>query len=1115
MKKYYKYIFIFLVIFLVLLFEVIIPNKGKKLSDNNVNISNNNDINDSSPAFAEAATEEEIALGDAISGTLFNSNKVAFSNSGFASKTVQDAIDELYAGVIGDCFVGYTKGTTTSTQYTCNKNAANTTPSTDYDGANVKYDNSNGVTANKVQEAIVELSGLVNYCGVHYNKSNATSSSYDCVLESHTVSYNCTTNGGTGSIDNKSVYYGNAVDLTPTCTKSGWTFVGWNTNSSATSAQSSITMGTSNVALYAIYRKEAITHTATFNPNSNTLSQPSGCTKNSSTGVVTCSCTRAAVYNNATQAANCTVTAPTITAHTNTPTICGYSGSSTGTTSCGTANSATVTLTADATYYAQTYTAAKTHTATFNPNSNTLSQPSGCTKNSTTGVVTCQCTRAATYNGGAQAANCTVTAPTITAHTNTPTICGYSGSSTGTTSCGTANSASVTLTADATYYAQTYKGSVTRTATFNPNSNTLNQPTGCTKNSSTGVVTCPCTIATVYNGASQGTSCNASTPTITAHTNTPTICGYTTSSTGASSCSVAHNSTVSISSNPTYYAQTYAAAKTHTATFNPNNNTLSQPTNCTKNSSTGVVTCSCTRVATYNGGAQAANCSVTAPTITAHANTPTICGYSGSSTGTTSCGTANSASVTLTANATYYAQTYKGSVTRYVKFFKNGNTSFTYSGTKYTADTQFTLCTIATVYNGASQGTSCSATITTPSIEAPSGFTVKGWHGSSGGTASPSYAASTSYSLTSSGTLNLYAQSQKAAITRTATFNPNSNTLSQPSGCSKNSSTGVVTCSCTIAAVYNGASQSTSCSASTPKITAHSNTPTVCGFTTSSSGTTSCSVAHNSSVTISSNPTYYAQTYKSSVSHTATFYPNNNTLSQPSGCSKNSSGVVTCSCTRATTYNGGAQASTCSITKPSITAHSNTPSICGFSGSSSGTTSCSTASGGSLSLSSSPTYYAQTYKGSVTRTVTHDSNGGSSISNSSCTIGTTYNGTAQGSSCSLTLGGTPTKSGCTFGGWKIDSTTYNAGASYTASANKTATAQWSCSSWHYVHAFDDVWVSTPYGSQLAQSGATLCNSQCQIFQQGNMGTTWSCTASTTTAPSSSGLQNGRYCWKYY
>ncbi|MBQ7597606.1 MAG: InlB B-repeat-containing protein [Clostridia bacterium] len=108
----------------------------------------------------------------------------------------------------------------------------------------------------------------------------------------HTVTYNYSTNGGTSATKTSAtVAEGSAIDLTPTATKSGWTFVGWNTNQNATTALSLLNMGTSNVTLYAIFKK---TLTGTFIDYSGT----SQTTRTAST----------TIYNNATSG---TVTAPT------------------------------------------------------------------------------------------------------------------------------------------------------------------------------------------------------------------------------------------------------------------------------------------------------------------------------------------------------------------------------------------------------------------------------------------------------------------------------------------------------------------------------------------------------------------------------------------------------------------------------------------------------------------------------------------------------------------------------------------------------------------------------------------------------------------------------------
>jgi len=85
------------------------------------------------------------------------------------------------------------------------------------------------------------------------------------IAQMNTVTYDYWTNGGTAgpTTSTVTVNSGTAVNVDPavmTATKAGWTFLGWNTRSDATSGLSAYTP-TSNATLYAIYAK---TLTATF-----------------------------------------------------------------------------------------------------------------------------------------------------------------------------------------------------------------------------------------------------------------------------------------------------------------------------------------------------------------------------------------------------------------------------------------------------------------------------------------------------------------------------------------------------------------------------------------------------------------------------------------------------------------------------------------------------------------------------------------------------------------------------------------------------------------------------------------------------------------------------------
>ena len=81
-------------------------------------------------------------------------------------------------------------------------------------------------------------------------------------INSYNVTYDYSTNGGTSaSKTTANVNYGDAIDLSVTASKSGYTFVGWNTDPTATTGLTSLTMSTNNVKLYAIFKK---TITITF-----------------------------------------------------------------------------------------------------------------------------------------------------------------------------------------------------------------------------------------------------------------------------------------------------------------------------------------------------------------------------------------------------------------------------------------------------------------------------------------------------------------------------------------------------------------------------------------------------------------------------------------------------------------------------------------------------------------------------------------------------------------------------------------------------------------------------------------------------------------------------------
>jgi len=84
--------------------------------------------------------------------------------------------------------------------------------------------------------------------------------------DSIVLTYNYTYNEGTGvSTTYARFFAGEPVDLTPTATKPGWAFVGWNTDPNATTALTSFDMPNQATTLYAIFRLTSVVHFIDYN----------------------------------------------------------------------------------------------------------------------------------------------------------------------------------------------------------------------------------------------------------------------------------------------------------------------------------------------------------------------------------------------------------------------------------------------------------------------------------------------------------------------------------------------------------------------------------------------------------------------------------------------------------------------------------------------------------------------------------------------------------------------------------------------------------------------------------------------------------------------------------
>ncbi|CCY46219.1 unknown [Firmicutes bacterium CAG:822] len=920
----------------------------------------------------------------------------------------------------------------------------------------------------------------------------------------YTVTYDYETNGGTSTTkENDEVNYGEEIDLTPTATKSGWTFVGWNTNKDATTGLSSLTMGDSNVTLYAIYRKEARTITITFNKNGSTSQTPSGGSANTA-NTLTQSCTIAAVYNNATQANSCNITSPTINPSSNTPTVVGYNtsascnittpsitrsgftitgwGTSASATSAAVKVNTSVAISSNITYYAVT---SKVVTVTYSKGSNVSSI------GSTSG--TCTIRNSAT--------NCQVTLPSITPNAGYSSV-GWSTTSGATT--GTAAGSKLTLSNNATYYANAIDniaptapsitnsskgawsgGNVTVTVTSTDEGSGIDHYewyengawTTRALSTSNGVGTITFTADRNTNiqfraiDKAGNISAIATTP-VKIDTANPTLSISTTNTT--------NSITVVANASATSGISKYEFSKDGGKTWQTGTGSSYTFTGLTAGTSYNIQV----RVTSNSGKTSTSSKNVTTSSI----SKPTF-----SEEGTTSktvtitypsgCGS----SLTCTYQKDNGTAVNVTSSTVKVSFTDSGNLKATVSDGTNTVSSSYTVKVGRTVtYNYSTNG-GTSATKTTATVEegsaidltptaTKSGWTFVGWNTNKDATTKLS-------SLTmGDSNVTLYAIYRKEAKTITITFNKNGATSQTPNGGSANSNTSL-TQSCTIAAVYNNATQATSCNITSPTINASSNTPTVIGYNTSSSATSS-SWNQKTSKAVSSNATYYAITKKDAVTLTAKYNANGASLSSTSNQT----------CTLAASYNGKAQATSCTVTAPTITRSGYT--IIGYNTSASSTTNNSSynTSSKALTLTASnnnSTWYAVTSK---KITITFDKNGASAIGSTSqsCTM---YNTSA---SCNVTspsiTGSTNTP---TVIGW--------------STAASTHSNQWSVNTAKAVSANDTYYAQTSKAAKTVTITFNKNGATSQTPNGGSANTGTSLTQSCTIAATYNGTAQATTC----
>ncbi len=442
---------------------------------------------------------------------------------------------------------------------------------------------------------------------------------------------------------------------TPTITpKTGFTVLGWANVSSSQAAstqtasvnQNATTTIKADTTFYAI-TQSSTEITVTFKQN----------------GTGTSDTTRKCrIYNSQT---SCSVTSPAITASSG-YTALGWNTSSTATASSWTQNTAK-SFSANATYYA---IQSKQVTVTFKAN----------------GSSTTETTRTCNITGSNT--TCSVTTPAITPASGFTAV-GWNTSSSATASAVNQNS-SLSVSANATYYAIT-KSTAAISVTFKQNgSSTADSTKTCYR----------------YNGAG---SCNITSPAITPASGFAAV-GWNTSS-SATSSGLNTSTAKAFSANATYYAITKSTSAI-SVTFNIGS------------TSTTTSTKTCYR---YNG---ASSCTIQTPAITPKS------GYTQNGWGTSS--SSSTASYNASTNYSFSAGT-----TLYALQKKTITITFN----KNTASSVSPTSRTCTMYNSS---TTCSVQMAT--ITAGSGKTAVGW-GTSSSSTSSSYTPGSSYSFSASTTL--------------------------------------------------------------------------------------------------------------------------------------------------------------------------------------------------------------------------------------------------------------------------------------------------------------------------------------------------------------------------
>ena len=361
----------------------------------------------------------------------------------------------------------------------------------------------------------------VGKAGDNYSKSTYTNLYAHWTGVKYNVTYDYTTNGGTSSTaKNTTVACGDDVNLSYTATRAGYTFVGWNTEKTATTGLTNLVMPANSITLYAIFERiGGSSATVTF-------IDYNGTSKRSTPKEVTLDSSSSA-----------TITTPAIGNYTGWIAKYWVKGTSPTATQAATSGGK-ATVTGDTKFYA---VYEKTLTATFKDYSGNTSRTQNVTGKKT-------------FNASGEASN-----PSI----KTPAIGNYTGwnmrywtKNTGaTTTSQTVNSAATTtISDDTTFYARYYKNV---TISFNMNGVSATAPSTQTA-----------TIETNANniGNTEATSITLSAP--TGIPSTRTFSGWYTASSGGTRVGGSGSSYSPPVSSTAVTLYAHWDTKTYTVTYN-------------------------------------------------------------------------------------------------------------------------------------------------------------------------------------------------------------------------------------------------------------------------------------------------------------------------------------------------------------------------------------------------------------------------------------------------------------------------------------------------------------------------------------------------------------------